>query len=112
MQGKGMGGPYPISAPNPLMADMSANPYRLVTRAPGLTVQLMFQPNGTQDRTFILVGLDGMESFRLGPYDGALVIEDALKLVGTELRMSDPHGILQQINGSLKAARAIDRMGV
>lgn len=60
---------------------------RIIKRTPILGVQLLRKTDGTH----ILVGIDGMESFSLGPYEQIGIVE-AMAVVATDIRLDNKFG--------------------
>ena len=60
---------------------------KLIKRTPILGVQLLHKTDGVR----IVVGIDGMESFTLGPYEQVSIAE-ALVVAATDIRLDNKFG--------------------
>lgn len=67
--------------------------------SPQLTIQTKLYTNG---KTTIAVGLDGAESYILGPYMEGLSLPDMLQLVATDIRMDDRYKLDQRFSTKVK----------
>ena len=70
----------------------------VLNRTPMFNIQLILMRVNDKPATRILIGMDGMESYTLGPYDGALDLFDAIKLVGVDLRLDDRHNLSKKFD--------------
>jgi hypothetical protein len=85
---------------------------RVVVRTANVSLQLVIIARNGKQLTDIVVGLDGMESFRLAGYETPPTLVNALSLIATELRLDDKYGLAALIDGQVAAGRVTDRMGV
>lgn len=83
-------GAYTRNKPRP-------RPMEVKSRTPMFNIQIIRRvvPDGST-KAFIAIGLDGAESYQLGPYDADITLADALALVSTDLRLDDKFSIGKQ----------------
>lgn len=84
----------------------------VIARTPMLSVGLLIFLEAGREHTEIKIGLDGMESYTLGPFLGVLKIGDALSMVKADLLLTDSHGLRPRFDDAVTIARVTKRMGV
>ena len=78
----------------------------IIGRTPPLGVSLIAMSDKHGElHTRVVVYYGSTESFTLGTYEGAVGIEDALRLLSTELLLTNPHGFRTNLNNVFATRR-------
>ena len=84
----------------------------VIYRTDPVSVQILCRNVDKRLEWKIIVGHGPTERFTLGPYDTEITLVEAMALVATEMRLTDPTGLVVSTQPNLTAMAVASRMGV